>query len=214
MTLPDTIAKLAQAGDKWATWQLLQMHERAIRLHAGKAMASAQSMDRDDMHQEAISGALELLKSWQPGSGASYYTWLFTWLPHKLRRTKDASDYIVKVPAWAGVKDRREGNQATPFSTTLSVPAPDGEEGEVLREEVEASGNPLQPDYEKRSNMAWLLRSIDKLPERERAAVRATYLGEGTQDDLAMHYNVTRQAISQSARNGVARLRRMAKAAK
>lgn len=212
LNLHDTIATLAQAGDRWATWQILQLHDRAIRLHAGKAMASAQSMDRDDMYQEAVIGALELLKCWKPSSGCTFYSWLYTWLPHRLRRTKDASDFIVKVPAHAGLKDRREGNQAIPFATTLYAPTEDGEV--VVRQEVEASGNPLQPDYEKRDLMRWLAKSIDKLPERERAAVRATYLGEGTQDDLAMHYNVTRQAISQSARNGLARLRRMAKAAK
>lgn len=169
-------------------------------------------MDRDDMYHEAVIGALELLKSWKPSSGCTFYSWLYTWLPHRLRRTKDASDFIVKVPAYAGVKDRRNGALNIPFSTTLYAPAEDGDE--VLREEVEASGNPLQPDYEARSDMAWLLRSIDKLPERERAAIRATYFDEGTQNDLADAWGCTRQNVSQYAKTGVARLRRMAKAAK
>lgn len=210
LSLFDTIAVMAKNCD-WARWQLIQLHDRAIRLHAGKALASAQSMDRDDMYQEAVIGALELLKSWTPSSGCTFYSWLYTWLPHRLRRTKDASDYIVKIPAHAGVKDRRNGALNIPFSASLYAPNEDGEA--VVRHEVEQSGNPLQPDYEKRDLMRWLSRSIDQLPERERAAVRATYLGEGTQDDLAMHYNVTRQAISQNARNGLARLRRIARGA-
>jgi RNA polymerase sigma factor (sigma-70 family) len=213
LTLPDTIATLAQSGDRWATWQLLQLHDRAIKLHAGKAMASAQSMTLEDMQQEAVIGALELLKCWKPNSGCTFYSWLYTWLPHRLRRTKDMSDFIVKVPAWAGLKDRREGNQAIPFTTTLYAPSTNDDEV-VLRSDVEASGNPLQPDYEARSDMAWLLRSIDQLPERERVAVRVTYFDEGTQNDLADAWGCTRQNVSQYAKTGVARLRRMAKAEK
>ena len=212
LTLPDYLAIEGQRGCQWSITSLFHYHQRMIRLIAGKAMSDLQSHDRDDLESEVRLAMLELLKSWKHGAGCSFATYCFNWIPMHLRRRLDSTGYIVKLPAWAGLKDRREGNQAIPFATTLYAPTEDGEV--VVRQEVEASGNPLQPDYEKRSDMAWLARSIDKLPERERAAVRATYLGEGTQDDLAMHYNVTRQAISQSARNGLARLRRMAKAAK
>lgn len=212
LTLPDTIALMAKAGDFWALNELTHYHQRMIRLLAGKAMSDMQSHDRDDLEQEVRAAMLELLKSWKHGAGCSFATYCFNWIPMHLRRRIDSTGYILKLPAWAAVKDRREGNQAIPLAASLFVPT-EGDEA-VIRQEVESAGNPLQPDYEKRDLMRWLSRSIDQLPERERAAVRATYLGEGTQDDLAMHYNVTRQAISQNARNGLARLRRMAKAAK
>lgn len=211
VTLPDYLAIEGQRGCRWSTEELFRYHHRMIRLLAGKAMGAAQSHDRDDLESEVRLAMLELLRSWKHGAGCSFATYCFNWIPLRLRRRLDGVDYIVKVPAYAGLKDRRESNQAIPFSTTLYAPSMDGEE--VLREDVEQSGNPLQPDYEARSDMAWLLKSIDKLPERERAALRATYFDEGTQDTLAAAWGCTRQNVSQYARTGVGRLRRMAKAA-
>lgn len=209
LSLHDTIALMAQQpNDDWARWQLLELHRKALRLHAGKALASAQTMNRDDMEQEAIIGTLTLLKSWKPASGCTFYSWLYTWLPHTLRRVKDASDYVVRIPAAAGVKDRRNGNQAIPFSTSIYAPALDDGE-EVLRHEVEESALP-QRDYEQIDLEMKLQQLIDTLPTRQREVLMATMYGGATREELAAKYSCTHQAVSAAYKQGIKRLRSMA----
>lgn len=207
LTLPDTIALMAKAGDFWALNELTHYHQRMIRLIAGKAIGAAQSHDRDDLEQEVRVAMLELLKSWQHGAGCSFATFCFNWLPLHLRRKLDGHDFIVKLPAWAAVKDRREGNQAIPFSTTLYAPTEDGED--VLREEVENYHRPRVTD-EDRIDLANM---ISKLNERQQRVVHKVLAGYSL-SEIADDDGLTPQAVSSMYRSSVAKLRGMAKAAK
>lgn len=208
LTLPDTIALMAKEGDFWALNELTHYHQRMIRLIAGKAIGAAQSHDRDDLEQEVRVAMLELLKSWQHGAGCSFATYCFNWIPMHLRRRIDSTGYILKLPAWAAVKDRREGNQAIPLTTTLYAPSTNDDEV-VLRSEVENYHRPRVTD-EDRIDLANM---ISKLNERQQRVVHKVLAGYSL-SEIADDDGLTPQAVSSMYRSSVAKLRGMAKAAK
>ena len=209
LTLPDTLAVMAQNGDAWALNELLHMHGGMLRKNAVNAAKSAFTMGVDDLFQEAVCETLLMLRSWRPNSGASFFSYAYGHLGLRLRRVKDSSDFIVSIQSHSGYKSRKTGGQSIPFSTGLFKPSEEGGESEDLLDEVEAT-NALEPDHEERDLERHLQTLIDRLPERERIVVRETHFGDADQYALAARFGVTRQAISQSYRNGIARLKRMA----
>ena len=78
MTLPDTLAVMAQSGDRWAVSELLRFHQRMIRQIANRFLSVAQSMTKEDLQQEVVVGILEVLRSWKAGAGNSFATHCFT----------------------------------------------------------------------------------------------------------------------------------------
>lgn len=207
LTLPDYLAIEGQRGCQWSITSLFHYHQRMIRLIAGKAMSDLQSHDRDDLESEVRLAMLELLKSWKHGAGCSFATYCFNWIPMHLRRRLDSTGYIVKLPAWAGLKDRREGNQAIPFSTTLYAPTEDGEE--ILREEVENYHRPTITE----SDRIDLAKMIGKLTSKQQQVVHKVLAGYSL-SEIADDDGLTPQAVSAMYRSSVAKLRGMAKAAK
>ena len=205
LTLPDTIAVMAKNGDAWAINELVHMHGRMLSKNAYNAAKSAFSMDASDLFNEAVCEMLLMLRSWRPSSGASFFSYAYGHLGLRLRRVKDARDMIVSIPAGRAVKDRKTNANALPFTTSLYKP---GFEDEELLDEVEATAN--QPDMDRADLEAHLQNLINRLPPREADVIRATHYLDIDQTALAAKYGVTRQAISQSYRNGMEKLKRMA----
>lgn len=211
-TLPDHLAVMAKTGDGWALQELIRFHDRAIGMLAKRFASVAQSMGTDDLRQEAIVAIIELLPSWKPGSGSSFATYFFSFAPHRIRRKMDGTDLVVRVPAYAGLKQRRkyrETGEATMVQGVgLYKPSIDGEPDADLLDEVEATAT--QPNYEQRDLVRYSLRLVDSLPKRERAVILEVTLNDRTMAQVAELWGVTRQCVQQTHARAVERLQRMA----
>lgn len=205
LSLPDTIALMAKNGDAWAINELVHMHDRMLKKNAYAAAKSAFSMDVSDLFNEAVCAMLSMLRSWSPTGGSSFFTYAYGFMGQHLRRAKDDRDMIVSIPAHRAVKDRKSNAGALPLTTSLYKP---GFEDECMLDEVEATA--AQPDPDRANLEAHLQTLIDRLPPREADVIRATHYLDIDQTELAAKYGVTRQAISQSYRNGMEKLKRMA----
>lgn len=211
LTLPDVLAAEAKAGDVWALDELLRFHQRALEMFANRFGSVAQSMTFDDLRQEAVMAMIELLPSWQPGAGASFSSYFFSYAPHRIRRRMDYADLPVRVSASAGVKQRRAyrntGLATMPLAVGLHKPSLDGDED--LLDEVEATSTSI--DYEKRSEVRFAMSLVERLPKREAAVVRMMTLGELTGEQVAKQWGVSRQCIHALHSRAVKRLQAMAK---
>ena len=216
LTLPDALAVNAKYGDGWALQELIRFHDRAIGMLANRFTSVAQSMGLDDLRQEAVVAIIELLPSWKPGSGASFATYFFSFAPHRMRRKMDGTDLIVRVPAYAGVRQRRDyresGSGTMMRGVGLYKPAVDvdGDSFDLL-DEVEATGT--QQDYEQRDLVRYSMVLVNRLPKRERAAILEITLNERSMQEVANLWGVTRQCVQQTHARAVKRLQSMAKRA-
>lgn len=215
LTLPDALAVNAKGGDGWALQELIRFHDRAIWMLANRFTSVAQSMGLDDLRQEAVVAIIELLPSWKPGSGASFATYFFSFAPHRMRRRMDGTDLIVKVPAYAGLKQRRayreNGSGTMMRGVGLYKPSIDGEGEEAMLDEVEATS--IQVDHEQRDLVRYSMVLVNRLPKRERAAILEVTLNERSMQEVANLWGVTRQCVQQTHARAVERLQSMAKRA-
>lgn len=209
-TLPEELAVMAKGGDGWALEELIRFHDRAIRMLGHTFRNVAQSMEPEDLRQEAVVAMIELLKPWKPGSGSSFATYFFTYAPHKIRRRMDGTDLVVRVPAYVGLEQRRvyraTGMATMPHGVSLYKPSLDGD-AELL-DEVEAVGS--QVDYEKRDLVRHAMSLVDRLPKREKAVVVEVTLNERTMQEVADLWGTSRQYVHQTYGKALGRLREMA----
>lgn len=214
LTLPDVLAAEAKAGDVWALDELVRFHHRGLAMLANRFGSVAQSMTFDDLWQEAAIAMIELLPSWQPGAGASFSSYFFSYVPHRIRRRMDYADLPVRLPAYAGVKGRRayrdKGEATLPFSVCLYKPSIEhgGDSGDMI-DEVEATSTCV--DYEQRDQIRFAMSLVERLPKREAAVVRLVTLGDQTCEQVASQWGVSRQCIHALHSRAVKRLQAMAK---
>lgn len=209
-TLPDHLAVMAKTGDTWAMWQLDVIHGRFLDSMSNRFRSVAQSHEKQDLRQLATVCMYELLKGWD-SERIAFFSYLYRWLPLRMRRELDGTDTIVRVPT-NRAKDMRKqyaetGKSTCVYAVPLEKPSEDGE-GLDLLDEVEELG--VQDDHERRDLIRFSLMLVDKLPPREAQVVRLVTLQEMTFQAAGQVLSCTRQHVQQVHIRAIKRLQSMA----
>ena len=210
-TLPEELAVMAKGGDGWALEELIRFHTRAIRMLGHTFRSVAQSMEPEDLRQEAVVAMIELLKPWKPGCGSSFATYFFSYAVHKMRRKMDATDLVVRVPAYVGLQQRRAyretGKATMPMPTSLYKPTTD--DGEELLDEIESTATQVDPVERLMGKFAVGL--LDRLPPKEREVVSMVTLADVPMTEVAAAWDCSRQYVHIVHTRAIKRLQAMAR---
>lgn len=104
----EELAVAAAAGDAQAWVALCEQFDPYITGLALKFTRMASSMAVEDLRQESAILLLDLCKTWKPGCGTKFGSYLMTWLPNHLQKRVDSTDRMVRAPRHAAVKHRNE----------------------------------------------------------------------------------------------------------
>lgn len=204
---------MAQVGDEWALNELLAYHKRMIHKIANGFAGGAQSMTKEDLEQEVIIAVMKCLETWRPGAGASFFTYVFNYAPHKVAQIMGYTDNPVKIPSWAGQKMRKDyretGKANRPLAVSMYKPAlPDGGGEDLLIDEIEALNPPV--DYERRDLVRFVAGMLDRLTTSEAEIVKMLTLGDMDQTEAAKALGCSRQHISAAYKRGIKKLQQFA----
>lgn len=133
-----------------------------------------------------------------------------------IRQEVDFARRIVRLPRPAEMsygrrKDtirpdaRRVQQREAALRRCLSLEA-----GELPLGRLLADPRDERAELERREELSWLRERLQELPQRERAAIEAKYLRQGTLDELGPRFGCGRKAGSKWHRRAIERLRRLA----
>ncbi len=142
---------------------------------------------REDLFQEAAIGALRAARSYRPGRGASFATWV------KRRAVGAMLDFMRRQYPLGGLQRRHSGDVPVMLTGERIPPI--------------ASGI-LPPD--RAALHSELRRLVANLPERQRSLIRQRYWGERTQAEIAAECGCHATRVCQIERAAIELLRRQA----
>jgi|GEM_PF-6136598 len=205
--LHDVLADLAGKGDQWAMNELVRQFEPLIGKFTWALLPGMESTSAEDLRQIGAVCFIEMVPKYKI-EVASFMTFVFRWLPLKMKRESDGNfqDRLVSPPVNKLSKDRAriKRGESPEFimcaSTSINGRTFNGTDGpeqvsddEFLHfltgESVECAGEQAAT-----SRIVWA--TIDALPEADRKVLHLYYKADMSLETIAEIFGVTRQAIN------------------
>ena len=218
-TINAALAARVQAGDNAALGELWQANRSLLgqyfmkwySVKENRELAAAHGVTLEDLEQEGYFATLYAAKSYDPAAGA-FSTWLLVYARKQIQETlSNGHRRVVK-----GRDGSRHTKAADPLNdcTSLDLPLDESDSGNSTRGDQQPDPSAEIPFQQVEDAIftselhAAIEEALQKLTEREAAAIRATFFEGCTLKAAAEITGISWQRVQQNQRSGLNKMRR------